>query len=108
MSIQIPSGGPLPDEVGDYLVSRGVNVVSGYGGTEFSVGTVLRPNLRSKEEWSWFEFAPSFPIRWLEHSEGKQVLYELQVLVRFITLCTSLPRLTQLLCSQARLFVQAS
>lgn len=76
------AGGPLSDEIGDYLVSRGVNVVSGYGGTEFAIATTLRSNLRSEKEWAWLEFDPQLPLRWLEHSEGPNTLYELQVLVR--------------------------
>lgn len=80
---QMTGGGPLPDEVGDYLVARGVKIVSAYGGTEFAVGTLLHPNLASEKEWAWYEFTPTYPIRWVEHSDGKQTLYEPQVLVRF-------------------------
>lgn len=73
----------MSDEVGDYLVARGVNIVQGYGGTEFGVGNLLHPNLRSEKEWAWLEFGPKYPVQWLEHTIDKQVLYELQVLVCF-------------------------
>ena len=49
-------GGPLPDEVGDYLVARGTNVISIYGGTEFNILTPLVSSQREKGDWAWMEF----------------------------------------------------
>lgn len=73
----------MPDEVGDFLVDRGVNVVQAYGGTEFSIASHLsRDRRRCDEDWAWIEIAPNVPLRWLEHTIGGETLYELQVLAR--------------------------
>ncbi|KAF8320374.1 acetyl-CoA synthetase-like protein, partial [Clavulina sp. PMI_390] len=73
----ITGGGPLPEEVGDHLVRRGVNVTLSYGGTEFTNGTQLKRIHRTPEEWIWLEFTEEYPARWEEQDSG---LFELQLL----------------------------
>lgn len=71
----------MPEEVGDFLVRQGVNVVSCYGGTEFGLVTTVKRIEGTVVEWAWLEFGPSMPLRWLQHGVGDDVLYELQILV---------------------------
>ncbi|KAF7305562.1 PKS-PP domain-containing protein [Mycena chlorophos] len=63
MSFVSYSGGPLAESVGDFLVSKGVPLLSLYGGTEFGAANVYPP-LPTKD-WSWIEFSPSLKTRWL-------------------------------------------
>ncbi|KAF7330079.1 Acetyl-CoA synthetase-like protein [Mycena kentingensis (nom. inval.)] len=70
LSIVIFSGGPLPTEVGDYLVEKGVNLAQIYGSTECCGVTRL---VRSPEvlasQWTWVEFSERVKIRWVPVNE---------------------------------------
>ncbi|KAF8320368.1 acetyl-CoA synthetase-like protein [Clavulina sp. PMI_390] len=77
MDYVLTGGGPLPEEIGDRLVKRGVNVAQVYGGTEFLSGTEIKRVNRTLDEWGWFEWVDEFPARWEEQDNG---LFELQVL----------------------------
>ncbi|KAF5362791.1 hypothetical protein D9757_011015 [Collybiopsis confluens] len=61
------AGGPLPQRAGDYLVSRGVQVVTAYGGTEFGliVKTVVSP-----EDWPYLQFVDGVNVRWAPQGDG--------------------------------------
>jgi acyl-coenzyme A synthetase/AMP-(fatty) acid ligase len=61
-------GGPLPKSTGDYLVSRGVNLVVAYGGTEFAL--VIRPRATLSEEWEYLEFVDKVTVRWVPQGDG--------------------------------------
>ncbi|KAF8312105.1 acetyl-CoA synthetase-like protein [Clavulina sp. PMI_390] len=76
----ITGSGPMPDEVGEYLVESGVKLTTAYGGTEFSVPCALDYNhLRTPREWAWTEFAPEFPVRMNPQGDGT---FELQLLAK--------------------------
>ncbi|KAJ3997443.1 hypothetical protein F5050DRAFT_1419742 [Lentinula boryana] len=60
-------GGPLPPKTGDYLVSRGVKVVTAYGGTE--MGLVVKGTI-DPENWSYAEFSDKCTIRWAPQGDG--------------------------------------
>ncbi|KAE9406898.1 acetyl-CoA synthetase-like protein [Gymnopus androsaceus JB14] len=70
----IYAGGPLSPRIAESLISRGVIVVSGYGGTEFGVVTELRMDT---ETWQYFEFMEGTNIRWVAQGDGT---YEAQFL----------------------------
>ncbi|KAJ3821631.1 putative aminoadipate reductase [Lentinula raphanica] len=60
-------GGPLPPTTGDYLVSRGVKVVTAYGGTE--MGLLIKAAI-DPENWSYAEFSDKCEIRWVPQGDG--------------------------------------
>ncbi|KAJ3917166.1 hypothetical protein F5877DRAFT_91368 [Lentinula edodes] len=60
-------GGPLPPSTGDYLVSRGVKVVTAYGGTE--MGLLVKATI-DPENWSYAEFSDKCKIRWIPQGDG--------------------------------------
>ncbi|KAE9406881.1 acetyl-CoA synthetase-like protein [Gymnopus androsaceus JB14] len=68
------AGGPLPPRIAESLISRGVIVTSGYGGTEFGAVTELRMDT---ETWQYFEFREGTNIRWVAQGDGT---YEAQFL----------------------------
>ncbi|KAE9385222.1 acetyl-CoA synthetase-like protein [Gymnopus androsaceus JB14] len=67
-------GGPLPPRIAESLISRGVIIASGYGGTEFGGVTKLRIDT---ETWQYFEFVEGINIRWVTQADGT---YEAQFL----------------------------
>ncbi|KZT20596.1 acetyl-CoA synthetase-like protein [Neolentinus lepideus HHB14362 ss-1] len=79
MEIVMFGGGPLSRQIGNKLISRGVPLQSGYGGTEFGSVTyfVSTKGLVDPMEWEYLAFDPEIPIRMAPQDEGK---YELQVL----------------------------
>ncbi|KZT22888.1 acetyl-CoA synthetase-like protein [Neolentinus lepideus HHB14362 ss-1] len=80
MEIVIFGGGPLSRQIGDKIVSKGVRIQSGYGGTEFGAVTYFVPPKHvvfSPTDWEYLVFDPEIPVRMAPQGEGK---YELQVL----------------------------
>ncbi|TFK48709.1 putative aminoadipate reductase [Heliocybe sulcata] len=80
MEVVLFGGGPLSRQIGNKLVSRGVNLRSAYGGTEFGgVTHFLAPKELAigPTEWEYLVFDPKIPIRMVPQDDGK---YELQVL----------------------------
>ncbi|KIK59187.1 hypothetical protein GYMLUDRAFT_44941 [Collybiopsis luxurians FD-317 M1] len=67
-------GGPLPQSTGDYLVSRGVKVVTAFGGTEF--GLIVKAAV-TPEDWSYMQFVDAVKVRWAPQGDGT---YEAQFL----------------------------
>ncbi|KIK64285.1 hypothetical protein GYMLUDRAFT_94733 [Collybiopsis luxurians FD-317 M1] len=65
--VVIYGGGPLPKTTGDHLVSRGVKICTGYGGTEF--GIVTRA-IFSPEDWSYVQLVDRVNVRWLAQGDG--------------------------------------
>ncbi|KZT23244.1 acetyl-CoA synthetase-like protein [Neolentinus lepideus HHB14362 ss-1] len=72
-------GGPLSRQIGNKLVSKGVQIQAGYGGTEFGTVTyfISPKGLVDPMEWEYLAFNPEVPVRMVSQGEGK---YELQVL----------------------------
>ncbi|KAJ7052229.1 putative aminoadipate reductase [Mycena amicta] len=70
------SGGPLPQRVGDFLVSQGVKLLSIYGGTEFGGVNVYPKQLRASD-WSWVQFSDRMDVRWVPAGDNT---FECQVL----------------------------
>ncbi|KAE9398018.1 acetyl-CoA synthetase-like protein [Gymnopus androsaceus JB14] len=60
-------GGPLSPKIAESLISRGVTVTSGYGGTEFGVVTELRLDTKT---WQYFKFQKGTNIRWVAQGDG--------------------------------------
>lgn len=73
---QYYGGGPLPPHTGDYLVSRGVKIVTAYGATE--LGIVVRLSVPA-EDWLYVEFSERCNIRWVPQGEKS---FEAQFLVK--------------------------
>jgi acyl-coenzyme A synthetase/AMP-(fatty) acid ligase len=69
-------GGPLAPKIAESLVSRGVRVVTGYGGTEF--GVVSELSLESEVTWEYFKFKDGVNVRLVPQGDGT---YEVQFLV---------------------------
>lgn len=80
--MQMTGGGPLPDEIGDDLVRKGVPLVSILGGTEFALATIIRGGSKDPHEWNWFEIARDLNTRMVLRSENNEApFYELVFLV---------------------------
>ena len=80
---QIYGGGPLAYSVGAGLVSAGVHLSNGYGGTEVGNpvlpwGRVPRSSVAPDPDWYWFRVAPGANVRFEAQGDGQ---YELVVLV---------------------------
>ncbi|TFK74161.1 acetyl-CoA synthetase-like protein [Pluteus cervinus] len=71
------AGGPLAPKTGQDFVRAGVNVRTIYGGTEFGGVTVFRTVQSTEDDWDWFEFNETVPIRWVPQGDGT---FELQLL----------------------------
>lgn len=73
-------GGPLPVKVGEQLWAAGVQIASGYGGTEFGVpvGGANKQDI-ADGDWMWLRFPDDLTIRWATQGDDT---YELQILVR--------------------------
>ncbi|KIK57240.1 hypothetical protein GYMLUDRAFT_229544 [Collybiopsis luxurians FD-317 M1] len=67
-------GGPLAHAIGENLVSRGVNINTAYGGTEFGVLTALRDDTKT---WMYLKFSDLAKIRWSPQGDGT---FEAQIL----------------------------
>ncbi|KAJ3824337.1 acetyl-CoA synthetase-like protein [Lentinula raphanica] len=61
-------GGPIAASVAESLIASGINVSTGYGGTEFGVVTELR--LDQSDTWQYFEFKKEVNIRWVPQGDG--------------------------------------
>ncbi|KAF9078805.1 hypothetical protein BDP27DRAFT_1310201 [Rhodocollybia butyracea] len=68
-------GGPLAPRTAESLISRGVHVVSAYGGTEFGIVSEMR--LDADETWQYFKFRDEVDIRLVPQGDGT---YEAQFL----------------------------
>ncbi|KAF9072483.1 putative aminoadipate reductase [Rhodocollybia butyracea] len=68
-------GGPLAPRIAESLVSRGVRVVTGYGGTEF--GVVSELSLETDVTWQYFKFKDEVNVRLMPQGDGT---YEVQLL----------------------------
>ncbi|KAJ3731308.1 putative aminoadipate reductase [Lentinula guzmanii] len=69
LEIVIFAGGPLPPATGDFLVSKGVNICSVYGGTEFGCVTSLKFT-EDRNEWQWHRFSEKVDVGWLSQGDG--------------------------------------
>ncbi|KAF8555340.1 putative nonribosomal peptide synthetase [Imleria badia] len=71
-------GGPLPVKVGQKLVTAGVQLASGYGGTEFGVpvATANKQDI-ADGDWMWMRFSEDQKLRWVPQGDDT---YELQIL----------------------------
>ncbi|KAJ6491543.1 putative aminoadipate reductase [Mycena vulgaris] len=58
------SGGPLPQRIGDALVNAGLNLICGYGATEFGPISTMIQNGDDTKEWAWFRVSPLVKVRW--------------------------------------------
>ncbi|KAF5372278.1 hypothetical protein D9757_009652 [Collybiopsis confluens] len=74
MHIVTYGGGPLAHAIGENLISRGVNIATAYGGTEFGVLTTLRIDPKT---WMYLEFSDLTKIRWSPQGDGT---FEAQIL----------------------------
>ncbi|KAJ7715960.1 acetyl-CoA synthetase-like protein [Mycena metata] len=72
LNLVMYGGGPLPPRVGDHLFSQGVNVVPGYGGSEFGGPTVIKREEAevAAGEWAWIRFSNRSKIRWMPQADG--------------------------------------
>ncbi|KAH0828782.1 acetyl-CoA synthetase-like protein [Lanmaoa asiatica] len=71
-------GGPLPLKIGEKLWAAGVQVCSGYGGTEFGVPVAMTTKRDIADgDWMWLRFSDDLKIRWAPQGDDT---YELQVL----------------------------
>ncbi|KAF8129526.1 acetyl-CoA synthetase-like protein [Boletus edulis] len=71
-------GGPLPAKVGQKLWTAGVQVSSGYGGTEFGVPTMMADKQDVADgDWMWMRFAEDHHLRWVPQGDDT---YELHIL----------------------------
>ncbi|KAJ7731258.1 acetyl-CoA synthetase-like protein [Mycena metata] len=72
LNLVMYGGGPLPPRVGDHLFSQGVNVVPGYGGSEFGGPTVIKREAAevAAGEWAWIRFSNRSKIRWMPQADG--------------------------------------
>ncbi|EPQ52234.1 acetyl-CoA synthetase-like protein [Gloeophyllum trabeum ATCC 11539] len=79
MEIVLFGGGPLSRHVGDKLASKGVNLHSGYGGTEFPCPTYMTPppGMAEPTDWEYLPFDSKVPTRMVAQGDG---MYELQIL----------------------------
>ncbi|KAF9062745.1 hypothetical protein BDP27DRAFT_1427576 [Rhodocollybia butyracea] len=68
-------GGPLAPQIAESLISRGVHIVTGYGGTEF--GVVSELSLDTDETWQYFKFKDQISVRLMPQGDGT---YEAQFL----------------------------
>lgn len=59
-------------------MDAGVNLVSGYGGTEFGPLTRVNRDPAERHLWEWVRFGPNQNIRWVSQGDGT---YECQLLV---------------------------
>ncbi|KAJ6473938.1 putative aminoadipate reductase [Mycena vulgaris] len=62
--ITLFSGGPLPQRIGDALVNAGLNLICGYGATEFGPISTMIQNGDDTKEWAWFRVSPLVKVRW--------------------------------------------
>jgi nucleoside-diphosphate-sugar epimerase len=71
-------GGPLPVKVGHKLWAAGVQLTSGYGGTEFGI-PIAPPSKQdiADGDWMWTRFAEDQKLRWVPQGDET---YELQIL----------------------------
>ncbi|KAG8708012.1 hypothetical protein FRC09_001485 [Ceratobasidium sp. 395] len=56
-------GGPLAERIGDHLVTNGVNIQIGYGGTEFGAGSHPCPPGYDPRDWIYFQFSPQMNVK---------------------------------------------
>ncbi|KAJ7041394.1 acetyl-CoA synthetase-like protein [Mycena alexandri] len=72
LNLLMYGGGPLPPRVGDFLFSQGINVVPGYGGSEFGGPIIIKrePAEVAAGEWAWFRFSNRSKIRWMPQADG--------------------------------------
>ncbi|KAH8920611.1 L-aminoadipate-semialdehyde dehydrogenase [Atractiella rhizophila] len=73
-------GAPCPDNVGDVLVGRGVNLVGHYGATEMGQLATSEREYASDNGWNWIRLTPKAEkcVRW-ERQPGEEEVYELVV-----------------------------
>jgi acyl-coenzyme A synthetase/AMP-(fatty) acid ligase len=70
-------GGPLAPQIAESLISRGVHIVTGYGGTEFGVVSELSLGV-DDSTWQYFKFHDQINVRLMTQGDGT---YEAQFLV---------------------------
>ena len=78
---KVTSGGPLPEEIGDLLVGRGVKLQTLMAGTELSLLSHFDRQKKTTSDWAWFELSDRVGIKWVDQSDGSGV-HELWIVVR--------------------------
>ncbi|KIP12212.1 hypothetical protein PHLGIDRAFT_508051 [Phlebiopsis gigantea 11061_1 CR5-6] len=76
LTILVYGGGPLSFPVGNKLVTAGVPLCNGYGGTEFGNPMLAWDKIPRDEDWYYFHFAPDANVRFENQGDGT---YELVV-----------------------------
>ena len=77
--LQTFGGGPLPLKVGQRLWTAGIQLGSGYGGTEFGIPVALADKQDIADgDWMWMRFPEAQKIRWAPQGDDT---YELHILV---------------------------
>ncbi|KAG6899436.1 hypothetical protein C0993_010311 [Termitomyces sp. T159_Od127] len=64
------SGGAIAPKLGDFMVSKGVKLNPGYGGTEFGSPTLPIPRPGDEGDWAYMEFSDRSKIRWVPQGDG--------------------------------------
>ena len=72
-------GGPLPVKVGNQLWAAGIQLASGYGGTEFGI-IVPTPHRKDIGDgaWMWMHFREEQKVKWVPQGDET---FELHILV---------------------------
>ncbi|KAG6888349.1 hypothetical protein C0995_009042 [Termitomyces sp. Mi166 len=64
------SGGAVAPKLGDFMVSAGVKLNPGYGGTEFGSPTHAIPRPGDEGDWAYMEFGKRAKVRWMPQGDG--------------------------------------
>ncbi|KNZ79425.1 L-aminoadipate-semialdehyde dehydrogenase large subunit [Termitomyces sp. J132] len=64
------SGGAVAPKLGNFMVSAGVKLKPGYGGTEFGSPTYAIPRPGDEVDWAYMEFSDRAKVRWMPQGDG--------------------------------------
>ncbi|KNZ74034.1 Linear gramicidin synthase subunit D [Termitomyces sp. J132] len=64
------SGGAVAPKLGNFMVSAGVKLNPGYGGTEFGSPTYAIPRPGDEDDWAYMEFSDRAKVRWMPQGDG--------------------------------------
>ncbi|KAG6896169.1 putative NRPS-like protein biosynthetic cluster, partial [Termitomyces sp. T32_za158] len=64
------SGGAVAPKLGNFMVSNGIRLNPGYGGTEFGSPTYAIPRPGDESDWAYMEFSDRSEVRWVPQGDG--------------------------------------
>ncbi|GJE93572.1 acetyl-CoA synthetase-like protein [Phanerochaete sordida] len=67
-------GGPLADEVGDMLASKGVDIFTLYGLSEYGIINEILPKKGNGMDWAYFAFSPCCVTKFVPLEDGNTQL----------------------------------